>query len=175
MRVDVSRRASPRAQRAAQSVSREHGVPNALYFAHDMDEQTETRGPEQPAEVGALMRRIGDGLKTIAEDEVKLARLELLEEIKKPLASAGAIVLGGVIALFGIGLLCTTVVVALEPIVPALWLRMVIMSVVYFAAGWVVMQIYMKRFQVEATPSLPRAKREAKATVEAVKSEITHG
>jgi hypothetical protein len=120
------------------------------------------------------MRRIGDGLKTIAEDEIKLARLELLEEMKKPLASAGAIVLGGVIALFGVGLLCTTVVVALEPVIEPLWLRMVIMSVVYFALGGVVMRVYMKRFQLDATPELPRTVHEAKATVEAVKSEITN-
>lgn len=139
-----------------------------------MDEQTEPRNPEAPAEVGALMRRIGDGPKTIAEDEVKLARLELMEEIKKPLASAGAIVLGGVIALFGVGLLCTTAVVALEPIVPALWLRMVIMSAVYFAVGAVVMRIYMKRFQVEAPVSLSRTTREAEATVQAIKAEVTH-
>lgn len=138
-----------------------------------MDTQPETREP-QPAEVGTLMSRIGDGLKTIAEDEVKLARLELLDELKKPLASAGAIVLGGVIALFGVGLLCVTVVVALEPVVEPLWLRMLIMAAVYFAIGRVVMGIYMKRFQVDATPELPRTKREAKATVEAVTSEITH-
>ena len=137
-------------------------------------EQPENSESPQPAEVGTLMRRIGDGLKTIAEDEVKLARLELMEEIKKPLASAGAIVLGGVIALFGVGLLCATAVVALEPLVPALWLRMLLLSAVYFAIGRVVMHIYLKRFQVDATPELPRTKREAKATIEAVKSEITH-
>jgi uncharacterized membrane protein YqjE len=136
--------------------------------------QPENTESPQPAEVGTLMRRIGDGLKTIAEDEVKLARLELMEEIKKPLASAGAIVLGGVIALFGMGLLCATAVVALEPLMEPLWLRMLIMSVVYFVIGRVVMGIYMKRFQLDATPDLPRTKREAKATVEAVKSEITH-
>jgi uncharacterized membrane protein YqjE len=136
--------------------------------------QTENSESPQPAEVGTLMRRIGDGLKTIAEDEVKLARLELMDEIKKPLASAGAIVLGGVIALFGVGLLCATVVVGLEPLVEPLWLRMLIMSAVYFGIGRVVMGVYMKRFQLEATPDLPRTKREAKATVEAVKSEITN-
>lgn len=127
-----------------------------------------------PAEVGTLMSRIGDGLKTIAVDEIKLARLELVDELKKPLASAGAIVLGGVIALFGVGLLCVTVVVALEPLIEQLWLRMLIMAGIYFAAGRVVMGIYVKRFQVEAAPDLPRAKREAKATVEAVKAEITN-
>lgn len=139
-----------------------------------MDRQVETAEP-QPAEIGTLMSRIGDGLKTIAQDEVKLARLELLDELKKPLASAGAIVLGGVIALFGVGLLCATAVVALEPLITALWLRMLIMSAVYFALGGVVMRVYMKRFELDATPELPRTKREAKATIEAVKSEITHG
>jgi uncharacterized membrane protein YqjE len=135
--------------------------------------QVDTKESAQPAEVGDLLSRIGNGLKTIAEDEVKLARIELLEEMKKPLASAGAIVLGGVIALFGVGLLCATVVVALEPLIEPLWLRMVIMSAVYFALGGVVMRVYVKRFQLDAAPELPRTKREAKATVEAVKEEIT--
>lgn len=138
-----------------------------------MDPQTQSN--QEPPEIAPLMSRIGDGLKTLAQDEIKLARLELMDEIKKPLASAGAIVLGGVIALFGMGLLCTTVVVALEPLIEPLWLRMVIMSAVYFAVGRVVMGIYVKRFQVDATPELPRTKQEAKATVEAVKSEITNG
>jgi uncharacterized membrane protein YqjE len=138
-----------------------------------MDQQENVES-SQPAEVGTLMRRIGDGLKTIAEDEVKLARIELMDELKKPLASAGAIVLGGVIALFGMGLLCATAVVALEPLVEPLWLRMLIMSAVYFVIGRVVMGVYIKRFQLDATPELPRTKREAKATVDAVKSEITH-
>jgi len=121
------------------------------------------------------MKRIGDGLKTIAEDEVKLAKIELLDELKKPLASAGAIVLGGVIAIVGIGLLCTTAVVALEPVVPALWLRMALMSVVYFVAGAALMRAYSKKFMDHATPELPRATREAKRTVDAVKAEITDG
>lgn len=143
-----------------------------LCIALSMEPQPESE--PQPSDVSALMRRIGDGLKTIATDEVKLARLELMEEIKKPLASAGAIILGGVIALFGVGLLCATVVVALEPLVEPLWLRMIIMSAVYFGAGRLVMRVYLKRFEVEATPELPRAAREAKATVDAIKSEITH-
>jgi uncharacterized membrane protein YqjE len=139
-----------------------------------MDEQAQ-RQPPPPGEVGELMKRIGDGLKTIAEDEVKLAKIELLDELKKPLASAGAIVLGGVIAIVGIALLGTTVVVALEPIVPALWLRMAVMSVVYFLAGYGLMRAYAKKFLANATPELPRASREAKRTVEAVKAELSDG
>jgi len=139
-----------------------------------MDERVQHES-SPTGEVGELMKRIGDGLKTIATDEVKLAKIELLDELKKPLASAGAIVLGGVIAIIGVGLLCTTAVVALEPIVPALWLRMVIMSLVYFAAGAAVMRIYAKKFMNDATPELPRTTREAKRTVEAVKAEITDG
>jgi len=119
------------------------------------------------------MQRIGDGLKTIASDEVKLAKVELLEELKKPLVDAGAIVLGGVIVIIGLGLLCTTAVVALEPLIPALWLRMVIMSVAYFALGYGIMVLYAKRFQSNVTPELPRTTLEAKRTVEAVKAELT--
>jgi uncharacterized membrane protein YqjE len=137
-----------------------------------MDQRIEAEAP-QPGEVGTLLGRIGNGLKTIASDEVKLARIELIDQLKKPLADAGAIVLGGVLAIIGVGLLCTTVVVALEPLIPALWLRMVIMSVVYFVGGSAVMRLYVNRFQRDATPGAPRALLEAKRTVEAVKAEVS--
>lgn len=139
-----------------------------------MDPNAESQpSSQQPGEVGDLMRRIGDGLKTLAESQIKLAKLELLDEVKKPLASAGAIVLGGVIALFGVGLLCATAVVALEPLVGPLWLRMVIMSAVYFALGRLVMRLYTKRLQADVSPELPRAAHEAKRTVQALKAELT--
>lgn len=142
-----------------------------------MDEQVQRdpSPPEDAGEAGELMKRIGDGLKTIAEDEVKLAKIELLDELKKPLASAGAIVLGGVIAIVGLGLLAATAVVALEPIVPALWLRLVLTSAAYFACGYAIMRAYAKKFMRDAVPELPRATREAKRTVEAVKAELTNG
>jgi len=139
-----------------------------------MEPELETK-PSAPGEVGALMRRIGDGLKTIAEDEVKLARIELIDQLQKPLADAGAIVLGGVLAIIGVGMLCTTAVIALEPLISPLWLRMVLMSIVYFAGGTLVMKAYVKRFQSDAVPELPKTAREAKRTVAAVKAEITDG
>jgi hypothetical protein len=137
-----------------------------------MDPQTEPQSNQEPPEIAPIVKRIGEGLKTLAQDEVELATTELFKEIKKPLASAGAIVLGGIIALVGVGLVCTTVVVALEPLIPPLWLRLAIMSVAYFAVGRVVMGIYMKRFELDATPERPR---EAQADVEAAESEITRG
>lgn len=130
----------------------------------------------QPGEVGALVERIGDGLKTIARDEVRLARVELLEQIKKPLVDAGAIVLGTLIAVIGVGLLCTTAVVALEPLIPMLWLRMAIMSLVYFTFGGAMMVLYARRFQADtASSSLPGTAEEARRTVDAVKSAVEGG
>jgi len=113
---------------------------------------------EQGGEVSELMGRIGDGLKTIAADEMKLARLELVDEVKKPLASAGAIILSGVIAIVGIGFLCATAVAALEPLIPALWSR----------------RLYVKKLAVDPTPDTPRSVQEAKRTYQAVKEELTH-
>jgi len=129
---------------------------------------------EQGGEVSELMGRIGDGLKTIAADEMKLARLELVDEVKKPLASAGAIILSGVIAIVGIGFLCATAVAALEPLIPALWSRLLIMSVAYIALGRVVMRLYVKKLAVDPTPDTPRSVQEAKRTYQAVKEELTH-
>jgi hypothetical protein len=64
------------------------------------------------------------------------------------------------------------VVVALEPLIPPLWVRVAIMSVAYFAVGRVVMGNHKKRFELDATPERPR---EPQADVAAAESEITRG
>ncbi len=129
--------------------------------------------PKAEPGVGGLVQRIGGDLKAIAEDQLALARLELIDGLKEPLADAVAIVLGGVLAIIGLGLACATAVVALEPLIEPLWARMLIMSVVYMACGAIVAGVYIKQLRSDA-PSMARTKREASRTVEAIKAEVTN-
>ena len=104
--------------------------------------------------MGELLHRISDDVKTIARDEVELARHELERTAKVAAADAAVILLGGIVALIGLGLLCVVAVVALEPLIDPLWLRLLIMAVVYMAAGGTVAGAFAKRLKRDATPDL---------------------
>jgi uncharacterized membrane protein YqjE len=149
----------------------EERVPKRTRIA--MTPPPRSNGAEQPhePEVVELIQQISEDLKSIAQDEIDLARIELTEGMRRPIVDTGAIVLGGVLALIGLGLLCTTVVVALAPLIPALWLRMLIMSIAYFAAGAVVAGAHVKLLRKDAPPPFTRTKSEARRTAEALKRE----
>lgn len=119
--------------------------------------------------LGEVVRRIGDDVKTIASDELQLAKLELSRGMKTAAADAAAIVLGGVVALIGFGMLCVTAVVALEPVIPPLWARMLVMAAIYLVAGGAVAGIFARKLKTDANPVKSDAVEEAKATVENIK------
>ncbi len=125
--------------------------------------------------LGEVVRRIGDDVKTIASDELQLAKIELTRGMKVAAAHAAAILLGGVVALVGIGMLCVTAVVALEAVIPPLWLRMTIMAVLYLVAGGTVAGIFARKLKQDANPIESDAYGEARATVENIKRGLSPG
>lgn len=124
---------------------------------------------EANGRVGELVHRITDDVKTIARDEVELARIELEKTAKTAAGDAAVVLLGGIVALIGLGLLCTVAVVALAPLIPALWLRLLIMAVVYLAVGGIVAGVFARRLGHDVKPDLDLPRREAQQTVDAVK------
>lgn len=131
--------------------------------------ETQPTNQGATSSIGDVMRRIGEDVKTIAGDELQLAKLELTHAMKKTAGDAAAIVLGGIVALIGFGMLCVTAVVALEPVIPALWLRMIIMAAIYLLAGGVVAGIFVKKLKDDANPADSDAIEGARATVESIK------
>lgn len=131
--------------------------------------ETRTTDPGASSSLGDVMRRIGDDVKTIAGDELQLAKLELTRAMKVAAGDAAAIVLGGIVALIGFGMLCVTAVIALEPVIPQLWLRMLIMAVVYLVAGGAVAGIFVSKLKEDTNPAGSDTIQEAKATVENIK------
>lgn len=105
---------------------------------------------EPKSSLGDTVCRIADDVKTIAGDELQLAKRELGHGMKNAAADAAAIVLGGIVALIGLGMLCVTAVVALAPVIPALWVRMLMMAVLYLVAGSVVAGFYVRKLEGEA-------------------------
>jgi uncharacterized membrane protein YqjE len=125
------------------------------------------------SQLGDVLRRIGDDVKTIAVDELQLAKIELTRATKAAARDAAAIVLGGFVALVGFGMLCVTAVVALAPVIPPLWLRMVIMAATYLVAGSAVAGVFVKKLKEDTDPAGADSIEHAKATVEQVKRALS--
>ena len=115
--------------------------------------------------VGELLSHITDDVKTIARDEVELVRTELAHSARTAVTEASVALLGAMVALIGLGMLCVVVVVALAPVIPQLWLRLLIMAAVYIVIGGGVAAGFGKRIATDAAPHLGAAKYEAKRTV----------
>lgn len=125
---------------------------------------------EDDGRVSRILQQITHDVKTIGRDEIELAKLEIQSAARASAIDAAAIVLGGIVALIGLGLLCVVVVVALAPVIPPLWLRLLIMAVVYLIIGGVVAGMFARRIKRHAVPDLSLPAREAKRTIEDIKA-----
>ena len=139
-------------------------------------DESPTRDPAhpEPGRVGELIERITDDLKAIGKDELELARGELARRLKAAAIDAAVLILAGVVVLIAIGFVSVAVVDALAPVIPQLWLRLVIMAVVYAAVSGGLVTTFGKRLKSHLPPEVPRAKEEAVRTIEAVKEELRH-
>lgn len=124
--------------------------------------------------VGDLLHRITDDVKLIAKDELELAKDELAHTAKTAAAESAIIVLGGIVALIGFGMLCVTAVVALAGVIPPLWARLLIMAAVYLVAGGAIAGSFAKKLSHDIKPSLAVAGYEAKRTVAGIKDTLQH-
>lgn len=129
----------------------------------------EQPGQEANGRIGELLQQITDDLKTIARDEIELVRLEVVHTARAAAADAAFVLLGGIVALIGLGLLCGVAVVALEPVISPLWLRMLIMAVVYIAIGGGVAAVFATKLKRDAVPDLDAPAGHAKRTVDTVR------
>jgi hypothetical protein len=123
--------------------------------------------------IGELLGRIAQDARILARDEVALAKLELLQTLQRSSVSVAGILLGGVLALISLGLLCVTVVAALSPVIPALWLRLLIMSAAYLCLGGLVTGTFVVHLR-QMPLGMPAAEKEAKQTVSALANELRH-
>lgn len=123
--------------------------------------------------VGELLHRITDDVKTIAHDEIELVRTELSHTARVAAVDAAVILLAGIVALIGIGLLCVSAVVALAPVISSLALRLLIMAGVYLIVGGAVAGGVGARLKRDMVPDLKVAGYEAKTTIAGAKEAVT--
>ncbi len=135
---------------------------------------TEIKSQSTGHGIGDLIHRITDDVKVIAKDEMELAKGELAHTAKTAAAESAVIVLGGIVALIGFGMLCVTAVVALAGVIPPLWARLLIMAIVYLVAGGVIAGTFAKKLSHDIKPDLAVPAYEAKRTVAGIKDTLQH-
>ena len=125
-----------------------------------------TRQSDEP--IGAVVHRLSEQLPDLVRSELRLAQAELAEKGKHAGVGIGLFSGAGMLALYGVGALLTTAIVALDLVLP-LWLSALIVTVVLFAAAGIVALLGKKQV-TQATPPAPeRAIAGVKEDVEAVK------
>lgn len=122
--------------------------------------------------VGDLLHRISDDIKVLAKDEVELIKGELQHTAKTAAFEAAVIVLGGIVALIGLGMLCAAAVAGLEPTIPSLALRLLLMAAIYIVAGGIVAGGFAKKLAKDIKPDTTVAGYEAKRTFQGVKHQL---
>lgn len=127
---------------------------------------------QEPAKVGELLKHIGEDVKTIAVSELELARTKLGKYLEQTVMKAAAMILGAFVALVGFAMLCVVVVVALAPVIPALWMRLLIMAGIYMAVGGGAAFLFGRR--MAAAPDLDNEVDEVGQTIDKVSDGLQH-
>ena len=110
---------------------------------------------EDPAElhVGELLKRATEQTSRLAREELHLAQLELQEKAKHAGLGIGMFGAAGVVALFGVGALVATAILALSTALAPWLASLLVASVLLLAAGAIALA--GKNQVAEAAPPVP--------------------
>ena len=103
--------------------------------------------------LGALVHDMTQQMSTLVRDEMRLAQAEMTQKGKAAGLGIGLFGGAGLVALYGVGTLIATVILALALAVPA-WLSALIVTVVLFAVAGVLALVGKKNVS-QATPAKP--------------------
>jgi uncharacterized membrane protein YqjE len=116
--------------------------------------------------VSELVQQASNQAAELVRDEIKLAQLELQEKGKRAGIGAGMFGGSGLFALYGLGALVATAILALATAVDA-WLAGLIVSVALFAIAGVLALTGKKQVE-QATPPAPEQ------AIDSVKADVDH-
>jgi hypothetical protein len=105
------------------------------------------------ASTGQLIGQLTEQLSRLVRDEARLAQAEVSQKAKKLGVGAGLFGGAGLMAFFGLAVLITAAVLALDLVLPA-WLAAVIVAVVLFAVAGVLALVGKKDVE-QASPPVP--------------------
>lgn len=138
-----------------------------------MSTEPDLRSSPVDPSVGELLTRLSEQTSRLVRDELQLAQIELKDSVKHAGVGVGLFGSAGVLALFGLGTLIATGVIALA-LVLAWWLAALIVAVVLFAAAGVAALVGKKQVQ-QASPPTEHTMESVKRDVDEVKEAAGHG
>jgi hypothetical protein len=118
-----------------------------------------------------LVQRASEQITTLVRDELALAKAELAEKGKHAGVGIGLFGGGGVLALYGVGALIATGIIALN-LVLDLWLAALIVTVVLFVAAGILALLGKKQVTQAVPPEPKQAIESVKADVDEVKHAV---
>ena len=113
-------------------------------------------GPDvavEDASSAQLVSRLTQQSTELIRSELRLAQAEMTEKAKHAGVGAGLFGGAGLVALYGVGALVATAILALALVLPA-WLAALIVTVVLFAVAGIVALVGRKQVS-QATPAAP--------------------
>ena len=123
--------------------------------------------PAADASTGELIGRASEQLSDLVRSEMQLARAELQVAVKRAGIGAGLFGTAGVLALYGVGALIATAILALALVLDA-WLAALIVTVVLFAAAGIAALVGKKQV-AQAPPPVQHSVESIKQDVDTVK------
>jgi uncharacterized membrane protein YqjE len=114
---------------------------------------TEASSGSSDASTGELLAQLSEQSSLLVRKELALAQAELQQKAKRAGLGAGLFGGAGLVALYGVGTLLATVILALALVVPP-WLAALIVTAVLFAVAGVAALLGKKKVS-QATPLAP--------------------
>ena len=133
-----------------------------------MSEAPSDVGPDPDhATTGRLVARMSADLSELVRSEISLAKVELRQSVRHAGYGAGLFGAGGVLALYGLGVLVTAAVLALALVLDAWLAALLVAAVLFILAGGVAL---VGRSQVaQSAPPVQRSVENVKADADAVR------
>ena len=125
---------------------------------------SQTVGSTEPT-TGELINRLTEQTTALVRSELQLAKTEMTEKAKHAGVGAGLFGGAGLIALYGVGALIATIILALVALGLAPWLAALIVTVVLFVIAGIAALIGKKQVS-QATPAAPEK------TIDSVKRDV---
>lgn len=130
--------------------------------------------PDEPApSTGELVSQLSSEMTRLVRDELKLAQLEVTGKAKKAGIGVGMFGAAGLIALYGVGVLLATAVLALALVVDA-WLAALIVSAALFLLATIVALVGKKEVEQAEPPVPQQAISNVKEDVDALRNPGDH-
>lgn len=121
------------------------------------------------ANVGQLVGDFTQDVSALIRDEMALAKVEISESVKKAGIGAGLFGVAGITALYGVGALIATLILALALVVDA-WLAALIVTVLLFGIA-AAAALMGKKEVAAATPPLEKTQQSVHQDIQTIKGD----